>query len=842
MFLELLDLIDLDQVKNLLKSLSDVTGLAHSLVDTQGQVVCSAGWQDICSRFHRKHPEAAARCLQSDLLVDRYLAPGEYQAYRCANGLMHYGVPISVDGRYLATFFFSQFLHEPPDEDFFIQQAREWGLDLKAYLAALTRVPIVTPERTRLIVGHFVQVVEILAKLGLEKMQVLDTARLDLNAMDSARRQAERNLHFSKKRYQAVVEAMGDPVCCFKPDGQVTLINPAFSRYFALTAADLSGRSLFELLPDGALIKTVTAVTEEARGQAIINLEDKIIRPDGRQTWLEWNCQGLVDEHGQLVEIQAVGRDITRRRLNQLQLEESHEARFRGVFEQAPIGMALLEYPSLKFSKVNQAGRQLIGYSENELKNLTPWDLALTGDREKNRLAREQALGAGSNRFLMESRFVRKDGQIMIANITVSVVRDHAGQIAHLVGMVEDITEKKRAEEALRRSEERYRRITKAMTDYIFTVYLEEGQVSRTEHSPACEAVTGYRPEEMGSEPTKWLDYLPEEDRELVNTQVSLLLDKKEFVTIEHRLIRKDGRIIWVRNTPVPHFDSQGHLIEYDALISDITNQKLAEEWVQDQEQRLIQTEKLASLGTLAAGVAHEINNPTSFIMLNAPILREAWNDVLPILEEYYHAAGDFSVARLPYSDIRQHMPLLANGIIDGAERISNIVKTLKDFARPEPNDQTQLVDLNQVVASCLVLLGNLIKNSTRNFSVDCYPKLPMVRGNRQRLEQVLVNLVQNACQALANRDKGLTISTDLNSVGDEVVLTVKDHGIGMTRENLAHIFDPFFTTKRTQGGTGLGLSICQTIVTEHRGRLEFSSQPGQGTTAKLILPAWKKA
>jgi signal transduction histidine kinase len=148
-----------------------------------------------------------------------------------------------------------------------------------------------------------------------------------------------------------------------------------------------------------------------------------------------------------------------------------------------------------------------------------------------------------------------------------------------------------------------------------------------------------------------------------------------------------------------------------------------------------------------------------------------------------------------------------------------------------------QIVNLNMVVKSSLILLGNMVKRATDNLTVELSPRIPTFHGNTQRIEQVVVNLVQNACQALENRSRVISISTDYDEERQRVVLEVRDQGEGIPPENLTKICDPFFTTKREGGGTGLGLSVTSTIVKDHHGELEFHSEPGNGTTVRVLFP-----
>ncbi|MEW6593604.1 MAG: response regulator [Thermodesulfobacteriota bacterium] len=273
-------------------------------------------------------------------------------------------------------------------------------------------------------------------------------------------------------------------------------------------------------------------------------------------------------------------------------------------------------------------------------------------------------------------------------------------------------------------------------------------------------------------------------------------------------------------------------------LKKDIRARIRAEKEAERRRQQLIEADKMASLGVLVAGVAHEINNPNNFITMNTPILRQAWEDFAPILEAHLADHGDFTVAGIPYTEMRHHVPELFAGIADGSERIRKIVLNLRDYARQGTAAMDQLFDLNQVVRAALTLLANPLKKATSHLTVEYGEALPLIRGNFQRAEQVVINLIQNAYQSLADPEQRLTIAISTDKKRKEVVLRVRDSGCGIAKKNLRHIQDPFFTTRRDTGGTGLGLSISAGIMEEHGGRLRFTSQPGKGTTASAIFPA----
>lgn len=277
-------------------------------------------------------------------------------------------------------------------------------------------------------------------------------------------------------------------------------------------------------------------------------------------------------------------------------------------------------------------------------------------------------------------------------------------------------------------------------------------------------------------------------------------------------------------------------------LALEVAEKEKALEELRLQQDKLIQADKMKSLGILVSGVAHEINNPNGLVLLSMPILKEAQAAVDRALEEYCNEHGDFMCGQLPYSRMRAKLPAMLIEIHEGAKRIKRIVDDLKDFARQSDADNMELFDLNGVIKVAVRLVESSIRKATHHFHETYAVSLPMVRGNAQRIEQVVVNLIINACQALPNKGRGVFISTCADPENDTVILRVRDEGIGISPEHISHVTDPFFTTKRETGGTGLGLSVSAGIIKEHGGIIEFDSTPGEGTTVLLILPADRRS
>lgn len=260
---------------------------------------------------------------------------------------------------------------------------------------------------------------------------------------------------------------------------------------------------------------------------------------------------------------------------------------------------------------------------------------------------------------------------------------------------------------------------------------------------------------------------------------------------------------------------------------------------VKKQQQQLIQADKMSSLGTLVSGVAHEINNPSGLILLNLPMLKDAWEDALPHLDGLYEQHDGFDIAGLDYRRIRHEIPYIINEMNEGAQRIKRIVNDLRDFARQEATDAIEPMNLNDVVSTAVRLLDVTIRGYTNRFSLILDPYLPSMLGHPQRIEQVVINLIINACQSLPDDQHGVKVETRIDHIRQRIVLSVHDEGCGIEPDAMPNLTDPFFTTKREQGGTGLGLSVSAGIIKAYDGTMKFHSRPGEGTRVDVTFP-WK--
>ncbi|MFA4985789.1 MAG: ATP-binding protein [Candidatus Brocadiia bacterium] len=310
--------------------------------------------------------------------------------------------------------------------------------------------------------------------------------------------------------------------------------------------------------------------------------------------------------------------------------------------------------------------------------------------------------------------------------------------------------------------------------------------------------------------------------------RLARIIREKAPISIE---IRHDDAYYQVHALPI--FDSNQEVEGIIEFYREVTREKSYEE-------QLRQADKLASLGQLVSGIGHEINNPNQFIRGNIKIIQQAMDDMLPIVDEYAKSHPDFKVAKLKYEFFRQHIMTLINDMAHGSERIKGIVEGLKRFARRDEGLLIDSMEINTIIDAAARLVHNQV-HKTSDIELELTPSIPSVVGNAQKIEQVLINLIMNASEAMPEGRRGhIVVSTKAEE--GSVIIEVRDNGKGMNESTLKRMYEPFFTTRRAKGGTGLGLSIVYRIIEEHGGTVSVNSKVDVGTTFIITLPVRRRS
>jgi len=423
----------------------------------------------------------------------------------------------------------------------------------------------------------------------------------------------------------------------------------------------------------------------------------------------------------------------------------------------------------------------------------------------------------------------RQDGTTL--EMAVSISQIMLGDKLQYVVILRDLTDRRNIETTLRESSMRFRELFEQTEDAI--VFLKPGTSTIIDANATAERLFGYTRAELTdggltlfcrTAELVWLQDV------ISSVTVAKALQLENIIAL-----RKDGKEIHISlHSKVINIMGVG--LTY-CTIRDISDRIRMEAEARDMQAKLIQTNKMTSLGLLVSGVAHEINNPNTFIMANAELLGRTWADAIAVLREYSKEHGDFQLGGLPFSVIEKSSPTLFSAIIDGAKRIDGIVNNLKEFAREERGSNAAAVDINRVATAAVTIIHHQLMKYTENFRLELAGDIPPVKGSYQQLEQVIINLLLNACHALPSKNSFIWLNTGFDADSGQVIVTLRDEGRGMTREESDRIMEPFFTTKLDSGGTGLGLSISNSIIKEHNGTLEFESEPGRGSVFFIRLP-----
>lgn len=380
-----------------------------------------------------------------------------------------------------------------------------------------------------------------------------------------------------------------------------------------------------------------------------------------------------------------------------------------------------------------------------------------------------------------------------------------------------DMARRAAMDRALREKEERLRSLFEHSPDVILTLD-SAGNVLFMNRPYA-----GFDPEKQEGEP--FLSFLPEVQRDRHARALARVLSEKRV----QRLVYALPDYTWWETRLIP-LALEGEADATLVILTDVTENRVL-------QAQAVRNARLASLGVLAASVAHEINNPNSAIQFNASILLRSWGDLLPMVERQKYRDGSFSLGGMPVGEAVETIPRLLKGMVKSSQQIKKIVDNLKFMARQDKGELNQKAQVRDILQSAFSILQNQIRKKCDNCRMDVPSDLPELRGNPQQLEQVVINLMMNALESLPDRTAGVFITASMDEDEDWLVIRVEDEGTGIPEERMALITDPFFTTKEESGGTGLGLSISAGIIKAHGGRLEFQSRPGNGTVALIKLP-----
>ena len=590
----------------------------------------------------------------------------------------------------------------------------------------------------------------------------------------------------SQRNFKELIDALDDVALAIGLDGTLKTVNRRVTEILGASYSDVVGHKLEEFLAAPLRAEgtgTLQRFIERRHWTGIVE-----VRPKSGGRVLFYDCVvNAIVKGDDVAGASVLARDITGHR--------DKERRFTQLFESLQEGVYIAT-PEGKLLDVNPALVAMLGYeSKDELFSLPPNGLNADPATEAEPVLGRVGSQAGSTRT-REVRLRRKDGRIAICVDTSTGVMD-AGRIVRYQGTLVDVTDKRAMEKQLRRQEEFQRHLLESFPDLILVFDLKD-RFSFV--SKRIKDLLGYGPENFLD---KSIEEVPGKSPDLALLYRSVALGETELASREYGAQHADGSWRTMLGMASPLLDAENKPAGVIISVRDITVEK-------KMEQQIIQSERLAAMGQMIGGFAHELNNPLTSILGMAELLQETEQD----------------------EGAKKQLVILHQQ----ARRAAEIVQNLQFFARPPAPGRSQ-VNLNELVQRTVHLQAYPLRKS--NITVDFLqePSIPAIVADPNQLMQVFMNLLLNAEQAIReNREKG-TIRVRLGRDTKDVWLTFQDDGPGITPENLEHIFDPFFTTKRPGRGTGLGLSICKTVLREHQGNIEAANAPGGGAVFTITLP-----
>lgn len=822
------DLVDVRQLQELMFPFYKVTGIPFGIQDARGNILGTISWQEICARFHRACPKSESNCRKSDSYISSHLHEGPFVRYQCLNGLMDYATPIILEGRHMATLFMGQFLHEPPDEEYFRRQAREYGFDESAYIEALRQVPIIPKERAGSVMSYFSQLAQLLALLGLEKKRQLEAAE---NAIKEREEHLRLVLEASHDGFYDIDIESGYIYCsprCVEMLGYAPGKNePNIRDWEAITH------------PDD--IPAVTAlINEHMAGQtARFETEYRLLTGSGEWKWvLDRGKVVKRDEKGRPLRMAGTLIDITERKLAEEALQKLTAELDQQVEERTAelkrvnktLQEALLQKKALldsipdiawlkdresRFIAVNEPFGQACGVKPIDLVGKTDFDIWPKELAERYLADDRQVIASGRMKQVEEPLVDRSGQQNLIETIKVPILNDNE-QVIGTAGISRNITVRKRLENELKKYREYLEELVWERTKDLEAANkgLQKEILERKKAEEALEAEHHRTLSLLERLPASVFLITP--GYEVVFTNIFIremygkLLNKrpcyeilhglnapcgdcpmedvlKKNATVERECVTILGRSI--HNYYYPFVDIDGSLLML-ALGIDITEQKRL-------DVEIARLDRLNLVGEMAAGIGHEIRNPMTAV-----------RGFLQMLGEKDDCAR--------YKDYFELM-------IDELDRANSIITEFLSLAK---NKAVELKskDLNNIVHAILPLISAdaIVTDKYIEVVLDEVPNLLL---DEKEIRQLILNLVRNGLEAMS---PGGTLTLKTFSESDEVVLAVVDQGRGIEPAVLEKIGTPFYTTK--ENGTGLGLAVCYSIAARHKASITVDTGP-TGTT-----------
>ncbi|MDY7030437.1 MAG: PAS domain S-box protein [Thermodesulfobacteriota bacterium] len=435
-----------------------------------------------------------------------------------------------------------------------------------------------------------------------------------------------------------------------------------------------------------------------------------------------------------------------------------------------------------------------------------------------------------------ENIFIKKNETRFIGESDASFVADTHGKYTAFMAIIKDVTEHKKSEKEIKALKNFNENIIENSPIGIFVIDMNYKVKA---WNSWFEDLTGRKKEVVLNK--NLFNVIPEPAKKDWNEIYQKVIETGEAIeTNEHKYVMHSGpkaETSLYFNFKIVPFKKGGRIFGAITVVEDVTAYKQAKDELLQSRELLFQAQKMEALGTLMAGVAHEINNPLNLIMYNIPLLKKIWEDFDPILEEFSEMKPKMRYGGLTYDFLKENLPLLLSDTDMAANRMARIVSDFKNFAKQSNVIDKEPIQINTAVENAIRLVGSTLKKSSIDLKLCLQDNLPHIEGNLQSIEQIVLNLTLNAAQAIDHERGEIEVFTGFDEKDGRIFVSISDNGRGIEPSISDKLFDPFVTDRQDQGGSGMGLSVTYTLMKAHDGEITFESTKGKGTTFKVFFP-----
>jgi PAS domain S-box-containing protein len=819
--LDLADIIDAPETQALMDDLYRLAGLKMSIIDLKGRVLVDVGWQDICSKFHRAHPETREKCYESDTDLTVGVSPGEFRTYRCRNNMWHLVTPIMVGGRHMGNLFMGQFFfdNEQLDYDLFRSQASRYGFPEEEYIASLEAVPRHSKEWVNMGKAVFLRLTDMFSKLSYANIK-LARSLTERDRLTETLRESEARLKLAMDLAKLGAWEYDISTGLFSFDDQFYALygTTAEQEGGTLMSAEVYARKFIP--PEESAI--VANGIAEVQANSYMQLEHRIIRADGMERFIVVRAEAVFDQQGSFVKIRGANQDITERKRAEEELRESR-AKYQAIVDNFE-GLIYICSQDYRVEFMNRKLIERTGYDAtgefcykvmHDRDSVCPW---CVNDR----------VFAGET--IHWEMFSPKDNRwFYVVNVPIP----HADGTMSKQSMILDITDRKLAEEDLRKAN------------------------MVVENSPVvlfrCKATPGW-PVELVSNNVIQFGYTPEEflSGELTYSSIvyprdlaKLIAETEEYSATgkgkwlqEYRIVTKEGDLRWISDETVCERNEEGEITYYEGVIIDVTERRKAEEQLilqqvqlrelnstlekrvqeevtknREKDMILIQQNRQAALGEILDHIAHQWKQPLNILNL---IMYEL---------EYTHSKGELT---------EEQIKKTVDKVTALTENMSQTIDVFRDFYRPDK--EKTVFSVKESIDKALSFIVPALRFNSIEVELVVEQELSAI-GYPKEYAQVFLNIMANARDALKERGavKPL-IKIRAFADADKAIVDITDNAGGIPDKFLERIFDIYFTTKESSGGTGIGLYMSKNIIEKNMGGTLSVCNVEQGAQFRIAL------